>query len=661
MSRQSVSAHAANANAAAPPQAAGRLLQRKCACGKNTASGGECGPCSRKDKALQRHASGALQDPASVPDSVHEVLSSAGRPLDAQTRTFFESRFGQDFSRVRVHSDARAAESATAVNAHAYTVGHDVVFAAGRYAPQTGEGQRLMAHELTHVVQQRDGRASAQAASVSTPGDRFEREADSVADALTQGAARQVEIRQRAASTFLGRDNATQTTAVLHQGTVRGTGLQFFPLQITNTRIGPVSGQGGMADATRNNLMVIVGQAMTLRRIAALLLPLWNSATPFTPQGATAPLVTPPLDAATLARGLLVYNRYYLRVVSQPSVSMTGWAGGLRFPLPVEIDANGEAVVNKDLILGLAGTFDPAWEPLLDQAASAVAAQPAANVQQAVTTFLTATPDTLGRGISLAVRSITNPIEAAPFVNEAFSQLGASGFDVALAFMDNTVNQNIEMLATQRAGATILGRIRTALATAPQNLSTAQQQSLTRANLMLGRVTTAVARDMPFAQPNAVSTAGIHMIGGFEGFCPNLYDDGMTRCRRGTGHCTIGWGHLVHRDPCDGRASETPFLAGITMQQADQLLATELATFATRVSTRVRVPLTQQQFDALVSFDFNTGRLDALLPDVNGNHFANVPTVMNQFINSGGHVMGGLVTRRAAEGTLFTSGTYPPP
>jgi GH24 family phage-related lysozyme (muramidase) len=649
----------ADAAPAARPHTAGRVLQRKCACGKNTAGGGACGACSRKDKALQRQEAGSLRGPSGVPDSVYEVLGSAGSPLDASTRSFFESRFGQDFSGVRVHADSRAAESAAAVNAHAYTVGRDVVFASGRYAPQTNDGKRLIAHELTHVVQQRDGRASAEAASLSSPGDRFEREADSVADALAYGAARRVAVRETAPAPFLGRDNAAQTGAVLRRGTVRGSGLQFFPLQVTNTRIGPVSGQGGMAEETRSNLMVIVGQAMTLRRMAALLLPLWNSATPFTPPGAAAPLVTPPLDADTLARGLLVYNRYYLRVVSQPAVAMTGWEGGLRFPLPVQIDANGEAVVNKDLIVGLAGTFDAAWEPLLDQPASAVAAPAAANTQQAVTTFLAATPDTLGRGVSLAARSIKNPVEAAPFVTEAFSQLGASGFDVALAFMDFAVNQNIEMLATQRAGATVLGVIRAALAAAPQNLSASQQQSLTRANLMLGRVTTAVPRDVPFTLPDAVSTAGVHMIGGFEGFCPNLYDDGSGGCRRGVGHCTIGWGHLVHRDPCDGRESETPFLAGITMPQADQLLSTELANFATRVRTRVTVPITQQQFDALVSFDFNTGRLDALLPDVNGNNFAHVPVVMNQFIHSGGQVMGGLVTRRAAEGTLFTTGVYP--
>jgi hypothetical protein len=90
-----------------------------------------------------------------APGIANEVLGSPGQPLDADTRFFFESRFGHDFSRVTVHADSRAAESARAVNALAYTVGHDIVFGAGEYAPGTATGRKLLAHELTHVVQQR--------------------------------------------------------------------------------------------------------------------------------------------------------------------------------------------------------------------------------------------------------------------------------------------------------------------------------------------------------------------------------------------------------------------------------------------------------------------------------------------------------------------------
>jgi hypothetical protein len=134
-------------------QIGGGVLQRACACGKHGGTGGECESCQKKRLGMQRAAiNRAVPDLA--PPIVHEVLRGAGRPLDEGTRMFMESRLGQDFSRVRVHTDARAAESAQAVNALAYTVGKDVVFGTGQYVPSTKEGQRLVAHELTHVQQQ---------------------------------------------------------------------------------------------------------------------------------------------------------------------------------------------------------------------------------------------------------------------------------------------------------------------------------------------------------------------------------------------------------------------------------------------------------------------------------------------------------------------------
>jgi hypothetical protein len=89
-----------------------------------------------------------------VPPIVHEVLTSPGQPLDPETRTFMESRFGQDFRDVRVHTDDKAAESARAINAVAYTVMPKVVFGAEQYKPKTYSGRRILAHELTHIVQQ---------------------------------------------------------------------------------------------------------------------------------------------------------------------------------------------------------------------------------------------------------------------------------------------------------------------------------------------------------------------------------------------------------------------------------------------------------------------------------------------------------------------------
>lgn len=103
---------------------------------------------------VQRRAGEGCTGDEQAPPFVQEVLSSSGQPLDAVTRAFFEPRFGHDFGRVRVHSSAAADASARSVNAHAYTVGHNIAFGAGRLAPATHEGRRLIAHELAHVVQQ---------------------------------------------------------------------------------------------------------------------------------------------------------------------------------------------------------------------------------------------------------------------------------------------------------------------------------------------------------------------------------------------------------------------------------------------------------------------------------------------------------------------------
>ena len=106
---------------------------------------------------IQRFMGQATGQTGTAPASVDRVLSSSGRPLEPALQHDMEQRFGHNFSRVRVHSGAAAEQSARDVNAHAYTVGHNMVFDAGRFAPGTHEGRRLIAHELTHVVQQ--GRA----------------------------------------------------------------------------------------------------------------------------------------------------------------------------------------------------------------------------------------------------------------------------------------------------------------------------------------------------------------------------------------------------------------------------------------------------------------------------------------------------------------------
>jgi Domain of unknown function (DUF4157) len=195
---------------------AGGLLQRRCACGNHTIDGGECAECGKGKNNLQRKfgnqnvsgnrlfrsrnlilqsklALGANNDPleheadrvadqvlaassystvggsfpqiqrssgtsagqvGAAPGSVDRVLTGSGNPLSITLRRDMEHRFGYDFSQVRVHAGPAAEASARDVNAQAYTVGHNIVFGSGRFQPSTSAGRRLIAHELTHVIQQ---------------------------------------------------------------------------------------------------------------------------------------------------------------------------------------------------------------------------------------------------------------------------------------------------------------------------------------------------------------------------------------------------------------------------------------------------------------------------------------------------------------------------
>ncbi|MBK8798620.1 MAG: DUF4157 domain-containing protein [Anaerolineales bacterium] len=126
--------------AAAARAGAGRVLQRKCACGRETGPSGECAACRRKR--LQRKGNGAgdaTNDALGVTPAVQHVLQAPGRSLDRTTREAMEHHFGHDFSQVQVHTGAQAAASARRVNALAYTVGQHVVFGARQFDPHTRE------------------------------------------------------------------------------------------------------------------------------------------------------------------------------------------------------------------------------------------------------------------------------------------------------------------------------------------------------------------------------------------------------------------------------------------------------------------------------------------------------------------------------------------
>ena len=162
------------------------VLQRKCSCGGTTASaGGECDEC--KKQKLQRRATSANSPPV-APPIVHDVLNSPGQPLDHESRSFFEPRFGHSFGNVRVHTDEKAAQSARAVSALAYTVGHNIVFDRGQFAPRVAAGQILLAHELTHVIQQGVNELGQEPLTLGQPDDTYERQAERISSSILESA-----------------------------------------------------------------------------------------------------------------------------------------------------------------------------------------------------------------------------------------------------------------------------------------------------------------------------------------------------------------------------------------------------------------------------------------------------------------------------------------
>jgi Domain of unknown function (DUF4157) len=447
--------------------------------------------------------------------SVRDALRAPGRPLAQRDRSAFESRFGHEFGRVRIHDDAAAASSAAKLNAAAYTVGGDIVFGTERYDPGTAAGRELLAHELAHVVQQDGGTAAAapDEMTVEPPDGALEREAHGAAAATITGGRASVRSRGFGTGTRVMRADPDAVAQVRKLGTVVGAGIQFVPTNVTDTRIGPVSVGGGLQNPGASRLNVIVGENLTPRILARELLPLWTTATPFTPPSG-GPAVPPgPLTEQQLAQGLLVYNQYYLVLPAMPN-----WRAGLRLPLPVEIDeVTGVATVNADVIRSLAASFDPAWMPALDQRAVSSAAQPAATVRADATAFLAGEPTARGRGVMLAARALTNAQVGLPLIREVFTQLGAGGVEVALAMMDELVNRDVSVLAAQRDGAAILAILQGALAGGPAGLTPDQLASLVRANAMFGRVAGAAASAPSAAVPTraekSVTVDTVQLVG----------------------------------------------------------------------------------------------------------------------------------------------------
>lgn len=165
---------------------------------------------------------------------VNEVLSTPGQPLDPSTRAFMEPRFGHDFSQVRIHTDERAGESAQAVNALAYTVGRHIVFRGGNYSPETVAGKKLLAHELTHVVQQTSSAPALMRQATQTPATTSAQPTD-----------------RRTYIIIYGSGQLNPTTGGHHQGSLEGGGNFYLAAKTKRDKL--VASLG--ADASKHNIV----------------------------------------------------------------------------------------------------------------------------------------------------------------------------------------------------------------------------------------------------------------------------------------------------------------------------------------------------------------------------------------------------------------------
>ena len=208
------------------PSPKGSTLLRKCACGGSKQSDDE----KRKSALLQRKGQRPITaaEEEGVPAVVDTALRSGGEALPEAVRHHFEAHFGHDFSQVKIHTDGVAAQSARSVGARAFTVGSDIVFNSSEFQPHSPAGRHLLAHELTHVVQQSAMPTRRGALRIGPPDSRFEREADQVADRISSAPA----IRASAES---GRSNPLPRTSI--------GGISAAPAAIQ--RVGECAGKGG--------------------------------------------------------------------------------------------------------------------------------------------------------------------------------------------------------------------------------------------------------------------------------------------------------------------------------------------------------------------------------------------------------------------------------
>ncbi|MBW4518159.1 MAG: DUF4157 domain-containing protein [Scytolyngbya sp. HA4215-MV1] len=209
----------------------GAVIQRK-------ADGdGTCTDCEKKEKEIQRKGEGSVD---SVPTGFEATMqrSGTGQPLNEGTRSFMESRFGQDFGDVKVHTDSAAAEAAKQIQAQAFTTRRDIYFGRERFRPLATEGKKLLAHELTHVVQQ-NGITTAESMAkpiLGSSGDVFEREADRVANQI---------ISDNSVGSDATGSVTTETRSLISPQNSTNSSINLIQRQDTNADVG-----GGATSAT---------------------------------------------------------------------------------------------------------------------------------------------------------------------------------------------------------------------------------------------------------------------------------------------------------------------------------------------------------------------------------------------------------------------------
>ena len=305
-------------------------LQRRCAsCEVEEKLQRKCASCEEDEKKLHRKKTGA--GPLVAPPVVHEVLNSPGQPLNTETRAFMEPRFGHDFSRVRVHADARAFESARAVNAFAYTVGSQIVFASQKYCPETTEGRELLAHELTHVIAQKNfhnSHSSNGPLAIGPEHDEHERQAERVSQ---QNSAEGHDARQRntGLGARIGSTNVIGTRLVQRQPAVPG----HIEL-VSGGFVGDITGAG---DNLREDLLKVIDRLFILGAMPIADFNAERGVVAALPAGSAVPQVTIPKTINAL------------RQAQSPTLGVLAAIGGLGVPVTAEVGA-GKANLKADIL-----------------------------------------------------------------------------------------------------------------------------------------------------------------------------------------------------------------------------------------------------------------------------------------------------------------------